>query len=180
MADIIVFISVSCALLLIFIAPLEIDVIYQDTVKFEINFILITVELIFKRNDRKKTEKKSLGLSFDSVKKTVLFFSRYSSVKLNSLLILAPNTEPHLFSVQYRNALTLISMLLASFSSRVRSFYAPYDAISFISHDGGIQIKNAHLSVSAPFYILILSAMRLLFQRIRQKIKQYRTERYGL
>ncbi len=178
MAEIIIFISVSCALILIFLARVEINLMYSDTVKLKIDYILISIEFSFNRKDKKKKHKKSDSFSFRSAKKTVKFFSRYSDVKLNSLIIYAPDKEPHLFSVGYRNALTLISMLLAAFSSRVRSFYAPPDAIRFISHDGGMQIKIADLSLTAPFYILIFSLLRLLLLRLRQKTKRYRMERY--
>lgn len=180
MAEIIIFISVSSVLLLISLADVEIDFIYRDAFTIEINFIFLTLILSFDKNEKRKKRKRNSFISPSTTKKTIKSLLRHSDVKVDRILIFAPDNPPHIFSVRYRNALTLFSVIFSLLSLRVRSFSAPPDAVGFISHDGPIKVQDAHATVCTKFYILIYSLLILLISGIRQKIKRYRTERYDV
>ena len=180
MAGIIVFISVSLALLLIFLADVELDLIYYEHFIIKISFILVSFELTIKEIGKQKERKFNLFPSQDDIKTVLKYFFSHSNVKIERLLIFTPDNPPHQFSVRYRNALTVISIFFSLFSMRVRSFSAPPDAVLFISHDGPIKIKDAHAFISAPLYVFIISLLTFLIFGIRQKIKRYRMGRYDL
>ena len=167
MAEIFIFISVSLIILLILIQSVSINFLYKDGFLVEFDYSFFSVSL----SDKEKTSEfyKISPKLFSEIKRELEFLLSRSHVKINEIKIKTDESDPYIFGIKYRNVFSLFSAVTVYLSRKVKKLDMSDSSIVIFSEPEENSRFSLDLTVSAPLYIALVTAVKFLLLKSKNK-----------